>query len=523
MEHSISNKEYAITGMFQTLTYDAICTQLQQRGAIITPLISPQTSALVVGQHPQQYQLTAAQNYRVPILYEKQLLDLFQAHKPTLLSPTVLLHKSQDEILQTLRDVLYEPLEPNAWENICTLLDHCTESNLTIAIDYVQEHTAQWPDTLEVSHDCPSIFNQRIALFEAPSHWMDEILAGKDSPRHRLVKRMNFWRRKITYKQARSMLASQYLTQVRFLALGNTKLPHILFQQLAQSPNFQHLTHLVLHNHYGSAKPKLIQSINKIWQRSLTHVSLAEFDFRTSSFSHLIEGAEWSALQYLSLANVHIHKQGALALAKTSGGFPNLVALDLSKTQMGDAGGKALFAATSMPNLRILNLGENGLSHKTLQHIFAPNAYPALEHIYLHGNILDNQEVQCIAAATHLTHLKTLCLRDDVHKANFSTFLHAPHITNLEHLTLRTQNSQEIAQTIATTPHFTRLKKLDLLHAPLPDETLYLLAHKAPHLHTLNELSISTPKQHSNAYKIVETSPYFSQPLIKSLQTFIAL
>ncbi len=520
MALNIKGKTCAVTGTLKTMSRAEAQTRMEEMGAIISKSVSSKTDYLVAGARAGS-KISKAKRWGVTILNEDQLIALLEGkedeeveQKATV--PTPVKPADLDEVLRVFRELLYETPTQQTWDTICELLDRCPDYALGMALDYVEGHIAHWPDEQRIG-PYRNTDNTK-ELREAPYRWVEDILAGNDSPRYRMVRRVNCHGKRLVGKLAMRLLESQHLTQVRSIALGSNKLSATFFKKFAQSPNFQHLTHFSFHDNHNT-KPNLAKAMSGIWQLPLTHVSLRGSRFPDGGFAHFLHGADCSGLQYLNADYCSMGDNGALALATASKGFPNIVTLQLDGNSISDKAGLALFENAPMPNLRTLNLYANNMGPETFQHTFAPNTRLQMEEVNITDNKVGNEGAIQVAQATHLTNLKSL----SVHRVNMGiegirALLHAPHIISLQSLSLGYHiHGDYIAQTIAANPDFKNLTSLGLYDTDLTDDGLRLLAHEAPHLHSLQYLSLGEGKLTPASQEIIATSPYFSKQLLQYL------
>jgi DNA ligase (NAD+) len=78
VEGPLSGSAYVITGTLETMTRDDAAAALQALGAKVSDSVSSKTTGLVVGEDPGQSKLTKAQRAGVPLLAEKDLLELLR-------------------------------------------------------------------------------------------------------------------------------------------------------------------------------------------------------------------------------------------------------------------------------------------------------------------------------------------------------------------------------------------------------------------------------------------------------------
>jgi DNA ligase (NAD+) len=76
VEGPLTGSSYVITGTLESFTREEAAERLQALGAKVTGSVSSKTAGLVVGEEPGQSKLTKAQRAGVPLLTEKDLLEL---------------------------------------------------------------------------------------------------------------------------------------------------------------------------------------------------------------------------------------------------------------------------------------------------------------------------------------------------------------------------------------------------------------------------------------------------------------
>jgi DNA ligase (NAD+) len=74
----LSGSAYVITGTLEGFSREEAAAALQALGAKVSDSVSSKTTGLVVGEEPGQSKLTKAQRAGVPLLTEKDLLELLE-------------------------------------------------------------------------------------------------------------------------------------------------------------------------------------------------------------------------------------------------------------------------------------------------------------------------------------------------------------------------------------------------------------------------------------------------------------
>lgn len=75
-EGPLTGSSYVITGTLESFSRDEAAAALQALGAKVSNSVSSKTTGLVVGEEPGQSKLTKAQRAGVPLLTEKDLIEL---------------------------------------------------------------------------------------------------------------------------------------------------------------------------------------------------------------------------------------------------------------------------------------------------------------------------------------------------------------------------------------------------------------------------------------------------------------
>ena len=146
-------------------------------------------------------------------------------------------------------------------------------------------------------------------------------------------------------------------------------------------------------------------------------------DSSAEVFARTMMNGDWKHLEYITLAANHFTANGmiAIALALAQGKCPLLENLDISETNIGEAGAMALACALkAMPKLRSLIITQAGIGEAGGTALFAAirdGSSPALQQIYLKGNPVGDasMEMMCKASASgNLSQLQSMNL-DQTH------------------------------------------------------------------------------------------------------------
>jgi DNA ligase (NAD+) len=76
VEGPLTGQSYVITGTLEGFTRDEAAEALEAKGAKVLNSVSGKTTGLIVGEEPGNSKLTKARKLEVPLLTEKDLLDL---------------------------------------------------------------------------------------------------------------------------------------------------------------------------------------------------------------------------------------------------------------------------------------------------------------------------------------------------------------------------------------------------------------------------------------------------------------
>lgn len=277
------------------------------------------------------------------------------------------------DLLSTLRGLLYEPPSASAWGQLCALFDAWTDDLALreIALDYAQQHLDAWPDKLR----------------DAPPAWSRAVLTQDPPPAWRLVRQLSLTSYGIGPNSVQRLAELPAMAHITLLDLGNCNGKDDALCALADSPNVGRLRSLDM-------------GVNKITDRGLLALAdspllaqLQSLDLTYNQITHL--GAESLAkspaarsLRSLKLWHNQLGPSGAIALAE-SPYLSNLEELNLGSNTIGDTGARALLRAlpTRLPKLQDLNLSSNKLTEPFLRQL---PAEPALQGRNLKLNLSGN-------------------------------------------------------------------------------------------------------------------------------------
>ena len=78
VEGPLTGQTYVITGTLEEFTRDEAAAALEAKGAKVLNSVSGKTTGLIVGEEPGNSKLTKARKLEVPLLSEKDLLELLR-------------------------------------------------------------------------------------------------------------------------------------------------------------------------------------------------------------------------------------------------------------------------------------------------------------------------------------------------------------------------------------------------------------------------------------------------------------
>jgi hypothetical protein len=277
------------------------------------------------------------------------------------------------DLLSTLRGLLYEPPSAESWGQLCRLFDAWTDDLALreIALDYAQQHLDAWPDKLR----------------EAPPAWSRAVLDEAPPPAWRLVRHVSLTSYGIGPNSVQRLAELPSMERVVQLNLANCNGKDDALCALAASP-------------YVGQLRALDMGVNKITDRGLVALAdspllglLQTLDLTYNQITHvgaeaLAKSPRARALRSLKLWHNNLGSQGALAVAE-SPYLTLLEELDLGSNNLEDAGARALLRAlpARLPQLRDLNLSGNKLT-EPLVRLFQTD--PALQGRDLKLNLSGN-------------------------------------------------------------------------------------------------------------------------------------
>lgn len=360
-----------------------------------------------------------------------------------------------------LKQLLNQEPSHNLWGEICAWIDQCNADLLDIAINYIQKTTINWPQDLDFDRSHGPRSGKDYEQCYTPHNWHSDILAGRDHPRHQLVRLTH-----MGGKASERVFECKHLSSLRFINLYHRYKPTgSFFKKLRNAAHLKNLTHLDMRTcTFSQAAVRAVDGASTV--RSITHLQMAQCSFTkgTSPVDFLTQSL-WDNLQYLDWSYI--------------------------STDAGIA--EAILAATNLIQLKHLNISGSLIDDREpyIPFLQAPHL-SGLESLGIGSNSLLSCHAEDLAQASHLGSLRSLDISySDFNEHDSASFLSAPHWTHLEKLTLtRTRLGRPGVMAIVKNPAFANLKELDLSDVGCTqDAALELL--RAPQLTGLKAISLS--------------------------------
>ena len=348
--------------------------------------------------------------------------------------------------LTSLRQLVYDGPTPHAWTRICELLQAWPDDpSLEMALDYAEQHMADWPDTLK--RGAGTAYS-----------WILNALDGRHEPRARLVRVAKLRGSHATPERLERLLTESFMepfvglelelnfrttaavaqrlslrdnsklkvldlsgcrmgahaiemlergnfTNLRVLDLSHNNLDPVSFQRLAANLDLPHLHTLNLGgNRLAHGLEALARA--RFWGAQLRSVDLSG---RANDPNTVIDALERCAghLEHLALNWVDFSSAANRErLGDLIDACPALTSLDLRGCLLADAGVRDL-ARITMPTVERLDLTQNYIAYRGLHALLTQLSAPRLHTLTLdHNHILP--ELGARMAQAHRPALKLL-------------------------------------------------------------------------------------------------------------------
>ena len=271
---SISDLHITLAGRFKG-GRARLAERVRSLGATAAEHVSSKTNLFVQGSGSVGGKREEAERYNVSIITQEEFLQMLDG-----VSLDAVLEQHESEVSETVewnnslsafRQALALGPTYQAWDQLVSLLDACSEHELPLVVEYVAEHMSDWdnqphPTWWISSHGraqlleetAPHVWSTRVNdwwinaleylgsdVRIAPHHWLKEILNGVDSPKWSLLRHIHGYYLKLNGKLGAKLLEATHLNHLTCLDVSeNNKLPGKFFKQLRQSEQMRHLKSL---------------------------------------------------------------------------------------------------------------------------------------------------------------------------------------------------------------------------------------------------------------------------------------
>jgi hypothetical protein len=257
MEHTIEGKKFCITGKLEHYTRTTAQRAILDAGGEIAKTVGPKTDFLVVGSGAVSTR-TKARSLNIPVIEEANL-GSFLAGEVVEVDEEIVVsgEASVRGLIGEARAALDGRPGSGTWSRIIELVDSCAPDQLDAFVDFLEPQLASWapsptqrwtPRRGSVAVEgAPEEWIKAIPSGElrvAPYHWLVEMLARRDAPKHRLVRAVHLSGLKVTGSDAAALLSCEDLTNLRWLDLGESKLSSTFWKKLRTLPSTEGLERL---------------------------------------------------------------------------------------------------------------------------------------------------------------------------------------------------------------------------------------------------------------------------------------
>ncbi len=128
-----------------------------------------------------------------------------------------------------------------SWTELTDTLDACTSDELDALLERVEPAVDAWPNVREDPWNA-AIYPDDLRV--APKHWIADMAAGIDSPKHRLVRVVDTTNANLNTTKIGKLLDREHLTRLRVLHLADVTLTKTLFKKVRTSHATRSLEHL---------------------------------------------------------------------------------------------------------------------------------------------------------------------------------------------------------------------------------------------------------------------------------------
>lgn len=379
------------------------------------------------------------------------------------------------EPLNRLRAQLYETPSEERWRSLCRQMERWQDpDSLDMALDYIKEHTAHWPD--------------EICL--APSSWIQRALRGTPPAALRMIRHLVLRNQNPQKALDIVLKARPRVLELHQIPLQNEDLQTLLDSSLP-------LRALVLSQNRLQEHGSLLSEAS--WWPDLTHLALERNGLRNQGLQALLAQNPPRALEELRLASNGL-REGAAQTLREATWLTTLTGLDFGGAGasasganiLREAGGIALAQAPHLSSLLHLNLANQKLDLEGSRAIVQSRYLHELTYLNLGNNQASPLLASALSGAEHLAALNFLELsHNHLEDTGLYELSEATWMENLEHLGLASNAiSVQGAQELASWENLQELKTLDLSQNFFGNEGAEALL-EAPFLSSLEALHLA--------------------------------
>ena len=367
-----------------------------------------------------------------------------------------------DQALKKIKPFALEELSVPQFRHLAEELSASTLEVQALATGFLEPMAALWraPDFESYNH----LGRRSRGVAAAPESWRQEILAGQDAPKLRLVRELSYNDQKLVGKTAMGLFECHHLVNVELLDVGWNKLPATFFKRLATSPQGARVRVLLSENNkIQKGAAKAMGATDAL--PCLRHLKLNRCNFDKGAFELLLQDAgglgrlEWldigdarlsegdiraligaehlAGMRVLELEWVDLRGQGTVFFAAPQ--WAELRTLNLSVMRsLTEAEVVGLAAAEHIDKLEVLKINYCSLPDSAIVEIIRQRRFATLRTLNINDNKLTDTTLDALVSATHLDALESLDLNCEGFTAEglVRLFRDAPHLANLRHCRL---------------------------------------------------------------------------------------
>ncbi len=472
-------QRFAITGTLSYAVEHGLRQGALRVGASLSRRFDPTLDAVILGHSPSALWLEKAKLHGVPCLSAVTVTEMLDCVGAVIVEP-VAADASMTEValsgtmaLAQMRALVYQPPSVEGWKQLCTLLGRMEPAEHALAVDYLRDHTRDWPSSLEIYEWCAL---EDAELRVAHSEQRASLLRGQVVPGGSLLRVLRYTGMGLGDALAEPLLRATGLEALRLLDVSDNGLSSAFFGALGGSRAFPALTHLNVSFNQEEANAAAQVALGGGLE-TLRYLTLRSTWLETLGCVLLARAKHWEALRWLDLRGNGLGDQGLAALA-TAPWIEHLTYLNLSDTQLQDHGVPSFLRDTRCDALEHLDLSHNSLGGESGKALAQATSLRKLTYLNLRNSCLHEDSGVALLAASHWESLRWLDLFGSVvGGAALSVLARAPWSGLLEHLDVgdSAQVTEDVVQWAETAP-LAKLRMLNLSRNPLDDRVALALA-----------------------------------------------